>query len=323
MDAWRGAEATLGQMQTRIPAGDQDLLAAQRAWAIHNMPEVVIDGHLGQSHGGRDGVIDSEIDEYVYSSPIDYNYRVYLHLNQAEGDPVQGTTFRHAAGVGLEYTSTDWLATGELLDIDNSGPHPQGSLYWTPDDHWKIGGAYAVRTLDLPIAALVVGDSANRLALDATYRVSESRSFGVEAVGENFTDSNQRREFDGFWTERWITGPVYKLDTRVDVDTSSNSLDNTNYFNPRRDLSGIVTFENMWQQYRHYDNALSHEFDFGIGEYWERNYGDGVVALARYQLVYEVNDRLTLKAGVGRSIRPFDGQRERLDQILFNLDGRF
>jgi biofilm PGA synthesis protein PgaA len=323
MADWRGADATLARMRAVLPANDSELARADRNWDTHQMPEVTVDGRLGQSHGGRSGVIDSEIDEYVYSSPIDWDYRLYVHLNQAEGDPEQGHTYRHAVGAGLEYHTTDWLATAEMIEIDDSSPHPEFSLAWTPDDHWKIGGSYGIHTLDLPIAALVVGVHADKLAFDVDYRVSESRDFGAQVSGENFSDDNQRRELDGFWRERWITGPSYKFDTRLDLGTSENTLNNTNYFNPRRDYSAVVTAENQWLQYRRYDTSLSHEVDFGVGPYWERNYGDGLIAVVRYQLVYEVNDRLTLKAGVSRGLHPYDGVSERLDEVLFSLDGRF
>ncbi len=320
---WRGANATLSQMHASLPSDDAELARADRNWETHQMPEVTVDGRLGQSHGGRSGVIDSEIDEYLYSSPIDWDYRAYVHLNQAEGDPIQGDTYRHAVGAGLEYHTQDWLATAEAIEIDNSSPHPEFSLYSTPDDHWKFGGSYGSHTLDLPIAALVVGVHANKLEFDANYRVSESRDFGAEVSGENFSDSNDRRELDGFWRERWITGPIYKFDTRVDLGTSANTLNDTNYFNPRRDYSGVVTAQNQWLQYRRYDTSLTHELDFGVGPYWERNYGDGLIAVVRYQLVYEVNDRLTLKAGISRGLHPYDGVSERLDEVLFSLDGRF
>jgi biofilm PGA synthesis protein PgaA len=321
---WRGAYQTLTWMGTLLPPDDAQLLHAERDWDTHEMAEVIIDGQLGRSYGGGPaGVVDSEIGEYVYSSPIDWDYRAYLHLDQTEGQPVQGTTFRHAVGAGLEYHTTDWLATGELLEIDGSGPFPQFSVEATPDDYWKFGASYAVRTLDIPIAAVVVGVHADRLGLNLDYRVSESRDFGAEAVHEQFSDSNSRSELSGYWRERWITGPVYKLDTRVDVGTSENTLDDTNYFNPKRDLSATLTFENQWLQFRHYTTSLTHEVDVGFGDYYQQGYGQGSIALLRYQLVYEVNDRLTVRVGLGTTIRPFDGQREHLDVLSFYLDGRF
>jgi hypothetical protein len=43
----------------------------------------------------------------------------------------------------------------------------------------------------------------------------------------------------------------------------------------------------------------------------------------RYQLAYDVNDRVSLKAGVSRTWRPYDGERERLDALTLNFLGRF
>jgi biofilm PGA synthesis protein PgaA len=314
MGDWRGAYATLTLMHARLPPDNAALLQAQRDWDTHQMNEIIIDGHLGWSFGGRAGVIDSEIDEYLYSTPIEWDWRAYVHLNQTLGDPVEGRTFLQAAGVGLEYHTRDWLGTLEVLEIDGGGPYPQFSLEATPDDHLSLGAAYAVRTLDTPIAAVVTGVHADRLALNLDYRVSEARDFGAEAAHEQFSDGNSRLDLAGYWRERWITGPIYKLDTRLDLDTSQNTLGATNYFNPRRDFAATLTFENQWLQFRHYDRSLSHELDVGFGDYIQQGYG---------QIVYEVNDRLTLKAGVGTTVRPFDGQRERLDVLTFHLTGRF
>jgi biofilm PGA synthesis protein PgaA len=323
MANWLAAQDSLTRMQAALPADDPGPTRADRDWDLHQMPEVGVDGHLGRSYGGPAGVVDSEIGEYVYSSPIDWNYRVYAHLDQTEGEPPQGVAFRHAVGAGLEYHSSDWLATGELLEIDHSGPYPQASVEATPSDYWKIGGSYAARTLDIPIAAVVVGVHADRLALSTGYRASESRDFGTQVIREQFSDGNLRVEWAGYWRERWITGPIYKLDSRLDLDTSRNTLGDTNYFNPQRDFSVAVTFQNQWLQFRHGNTSISHEIDVGLGNYTQQRYGTGAVQLLQYLLVYQATDRLTLKAGGGTTIRPFDGQREHLDALVFNVDGRF
>ncbi len=317
------ARAALDRLAAIEPADDAALQRAERDWQTQTGAFFNIEGQIGRSYGGRPGVIDSTIDEYGYSPVFGSAYRLYLHLNQGEGTPVQGDTYRHAAGLGLEYHTGEWRASAELLDIDGSGLAPQLSLEATPDDHWRIGGSYALRTLDVPIAAVVVGIHADRAALDLDYRASEAREVGVLIDHEQFSDSNSRYEALLFWRERFVTGPVYKLDTRWELDTSSNTLADTNYFNPKRDFTGTVTLQNQWLQYRRYDRALSHEIDLGVGEYSQQGESAGLVASLRYQLIFDVNDRLSLKGGLGQTIRPYDGARERLDVFNFNILGRF
>lgn len=320
---WEGARGVLGDMGGGLPADDPTLLRAQRDWDTHAMSEFSVEASLGHSYGGRAGVIDSSVEEYGYSPPIDGDFRVFVHLNQAEGTPAQGDTFRHAVGAGVEYHTEDWLATGELLEIDHSGPAPQFSLTATPDDFWRYGVSYAYRSLDVPIAALVVGVHADRAALNVGYRWSESREIGGTVDHEDFSDGNSRSEALWFWRERWVTGPTYKLDTRLDLDGSGNTRTNTNYFNPRRDFTDTVTLQNQWLHYRRYDCDLGSELDLGIGSYWQEDHGSGLVGVVRYQLTYDITDRFTLKAGAGRTWRPYDGQRERLDTLTFNFLGRF
>lgn len=317
------AREALDRLGSAEPADDAALLRAQRDWQTQTSPFVGIEGQIGRSYGGRPGVIDSWMDEYGYSPVLESAYRLFVHLNQSEGTPVQGDTYRHAAGAGLEYHTQDWLATAELLDIDGTGPYPQLGVEATPNDHWRFGGSYALRTLDIPIAAVVVGVHADRSALNLEYRSSEELDVGAQADHEQFSDGNSRYEALWFWRERWITGPIYKLDTRLDLDTSSNTLADTNYFNPKRDFTGTVTLQNQWLQYRRYDRALTHEVDLAVGAYQQQGDGTGLVASFRYQLVYDVNDRMSLRAGFGRTIRPYDGERERLDVFNFNFLGRF
>ena len=317
-----GAYQTLSQMRSALPVDDSALLRAERDWDVRQMPEVDIDGHLERSYGGPAGVVDSEISEYVYSSPIEHDWRAYAHLDQTVGQPAQGATSRDAGGAGVEFHSTGWLASGELLAIVHQGAYLQTHLTATPDDYWKLGTSYDIRTLDVPLAAVVVGVHADRLALNANYRTGESRDYGVEAVRQQFSDSNLRMGLSTYWHERWISGPVYKLDSRVDLDTSANTVRNANYFNPRQDYSGSIVLQNHWLQFRRGGSSLSHELDLGVGAYAQRYYATGPVELLQYLLDYDVNDRLTLKVGAGTTFRAYDGQRERIDVLQLNLVGR-
>jgi len=323
MADWRSAQATLQLMAAQRTDEDPTLLRSQRDWQIHDSAEFSIDAQLGRSYGRRAGLIDSTVEEYAWTPPLGADFRAYAHFNQAEGDPIQGDTWRHAAGAGVEYHTMNWLATIELLEIDRTSPAAQTSIEVTPDDHWRFGGSYSARTLDIPIAAVVVGVHADRDALDLGYRVSESREFGLNAKREEFSDGNSRHDESAFWRERWVTGPVYRLDTRLDLDTSSNTLPNTNYFNPLRDESATLTLQNQWQQFRHYSAALSQELDLTLGDYRQQGYGSGLVAAFRYSLNYDINDRVVVRAGFGRGVRPYDGSRERLDVLTLYALGRF
>ncbi len=323
MADWRAAQATLQALAAQRTDEDPTLLRSERDWQVHEGAEFSVDAQLGRSDGRRVGLVDSTVEEYAYTPPLDADFRAYAHFSQAEGDPIQGDTWRHAAGAGVEYHTVDWLAGVELLEIDHASPAPQVSLEVTPDDHWRFGGSYSARTLDLPIAAVVVGVHADRDALDLGYRASESRELGLNLKHEGFSDGNSRNDGSAFWRERWVSGPVYRLDTRLDVGTSSNTLVDTNYFNPLRDAAATLTLQNRWQQFSHYTSALSHELDLTLGDYQQRGYGSGRVAAFRYTLNYDLNDRVVVRAGFGRGVRPYDGSRERLDVLTLYALGRF
>jgi len=139
------------------------------------------------------------------------------------------------------------------------------------------------------------GIAASRLGLGVGYRWHESCAIGMTASTMDFEDGNRRDTWTAAWTRRMVTGPIYKLDARLDLYASSNSLPAVlaNYFNPSRDRSLSLTLENEWLNFRRYEQA------------------------------YAPHDRLSLLAGVSKTWRPFDGARVSLDNVYLTADWRF
>jgi biofilm PGA synthesis protein PgaA len=193
------------------------------------------------------------------------------------------------------------------------------------DDHWSIQAEAETNSLSTPLRAYADGIAASRAGLGVTYRWHESCIASISTSSMGFDDGNRRNASTAAWTGRIVTGPIYKLDVRLDLYASSNSLPAAlaNYFNPGKDRSQTLTLDNEWLHFRRYERSLSHRLLLTVGSYWQDGFGAGDVRAVRYEQAYAPHDRLSLRAGVSRTWRPFDGARVSLDNIYFTADWRF
>jgi hypothetical protein len=264
------------------------------------------------------------MDAKLYSSPFDYNYRVFGHLFSAQAKFDTGTGRRERAGVGLEYRSPLVTATGELSQgIADSKTAGTVTLALTPSDYWSFVGGYETSSNQTPLQATLAGIDAKRASVGAIWRANESRSAAIGFENMDFSDGNQRNATSARWTERVIAGPVYKLEITGGLYTSNNSQDNRPYFNPSRDFSPTLEFANEWLQWRRYTRAFRHRLVATVGDYQQQSFGTSPLYNLRYEQEWDADDRLTVRYGVGHSQQPYDGVQTSRNYGYFYLDWWF
>jgi biofilm PGA synthesis protein PgaA len=324
MRDYRNARQALAAAQA-VAAEDGRVVRAARLSQVQDMRELVVDGNAGRSAGGGPaGQQDYALDARLYSSPLDYNYRAFVHLFTAAAKFDTGTGRRDREGAGLEYRSPLITATGELAHGGSDGKTAgAATLAFTPDDYWTFRGEYDTSDNQTPLQASLAGIDSRRLAGEAVWRASESRSAALALAQMNFTDGNRRDSTQARWTERVITGPVYKLEVTAALYASRNSLAGTPYFNPSRDFSPTLEFANEWIQWRRYTRAFRHRVVVAVGSYWQQGFGTGSVAGARYEQEWDADDRLSLRYGIGRSLHPYDGVQSARNYGYLSLNWRF
>lgn len=324
---YRQAERDLNTVEAALP-DEKATQRARRDWETHNLRELRLEATFGNSTGSTNsplGTRDRSIDAWLYSSPIDYQWRLFGHTHYSTADFPDAAPVRTAAGGGLEYRSRQWQASGETYALRGDGAALAASASYLPDDHWRFDGGYSNKALDTPLRAYQAGVDANRANLGATYRWHESRSASLGWEQRDFSDDNRRQSWSAAWTERLVTGPRYKLDLRGDYYTSSNTKDAAavSYFNPSRDCSLSLTLGNEWVQFHRYDRSLKHRLEVGVGNYWQENYGTGSLNLVRYEMIYSPDDRTELRAGISYSRRPYDGEQTTLQALTLTANWRF
>lgn len=324
---------------------DKGVQQQKRLWDIHNERELRVFTNGGFSTGSAQGSQSVSLDSYLFSQPLDYNYRVYTHFRWQTGvfsgylddtKSIRGYSRRY--GMGLEYAITNLLAMGEV-HYDNFQQNTlgfRGSVNYQFNDYWSAGIVFDSRSDEIGLRALTNGAGVSRgvtgKSVDATisYQAHESRRFDLSHQFIDYSDGNKRIAFSGTYFERWISGPIYKFSTYINTGLSINTSMVGNYYHPKNDYNLSVTFDNDFLTYRFYDLSFHQRAAFTIGNYWQKEKDDGenthhsdLIGNIQYEHRWKARDRYELVYGGVRGYQVYDGDREEAWQFYLNLNVRF
>ncbi|RLA23479.1 MAG: poly-beta-1,6 N-acetyl-D-glucosamine export porin PgaA [Gammaproteobacteria bacterium] len=324
LNEYRESEQSIDQLFARYPE-DKGVAKQKKLWGIHNMREFRTDVSFARSSGGTFGSEGFNMDSYLFSAPLDYNYRAYLHHRFNETEFEEGDGLLNHAGIGLEYSAPDLLLTGELhhnrYENNRVGASVLGQYQF--DDHLSSFLSLESLSRDTPLRALNQGIYAKSVSLGGQYRWHESRSAGLNLAYLDFSDGNKRESFSGFWSERWYNRYDYKLSTRIDLFSSKNSKKNTIYFNPERDFSSSIAFENDFLTWREYENSFYQRFIVSTGFYNQKNFSSGGTWALQYEHRWKARNRFELLYGTSYAKNLYDGDYEYEWNYYLTLDWRF
>ena len=322
---WRPAESEALALEQEYPE-DRQVQRVARLWRIHEKPQLRVEAGTGNSSGsaGPLGSREHQVESWLYSPPVRYDWRAFLHQYDAQATFDDGRGHWRRIGAGVEYQLRNWLATAEVSTgyggDDDVGFSVAGE-YWM-NDYWTFEAEVETSTVDVPLQGRQTGIDGQSLRLGATYRVSESRSFGLGAQTMHYSDGNDRNMLSARAFQRLYSGPVYKLDGILGASTSTNSLDNANYFNPTSDLSFDLTLIGEQRLWRRYDRSFLHRAYLMLGTYQQESFGSGPTGGIRYEHEWNLDDRFTLLYGLQRTFHPYDGVREYMTWYNVMLDWR-
>jgi biofilm PGA synthesis protein PgaA len=323
---WRPAEGEALALEEEYPE-DKQVQRVARLWRIHEMRELRVEAGTGSSSGsgGPLGSREHQIESWLFSAPIKYDWRAFLHQYDAKAAFPNGDGHRRRIGAGAEYRVRDWRASAEVSagydDDTDVGLSVEGD--WWMDDRWNFEAAAETSTNDIPLQGRPSGVRGKSLRAGATYRVSESRRFAAGVQTIDFNDGNRRDILNASAFQRLITGPVFKLDGVLGLYTSKNSLENAAYFNPGRDSGLDLTLIGEQRLWRRYDRSFVHRLYLTAGTYRQRDFGSGEVSGLRYEHEWSLDDRLTVLYGAQRTLHPYDGQREYMNYYNLAVNWKF
>lgn len=326
LQEWRQAEALSADTLARTPENLTSRRLA-REWEVHNKAELRLSGYRGlASDSPVTGNGDFGIDAVLYSSPIDYNWRVFGGGGYAAGDFEEGRGNYRWLRTGVEWRGRDLTVEGEVSTHDYGHgvkPGVRLSAAYDLDDHWQIGGSGEIMSRETPLRALTNDISSNRLTGFVRWRANERREWTLAVAPSRFSDGNRRWELGVNGRERVYTAPHLKADLELDLSSQHNTRDDAPYFNPKADFMAVPGVRLTHTLYRRYETAWEQIGTLGAGTYSQQGYGTGGVLALGYGQRYRANDVLDMGAMVTGISRPYDGVRERELRIVFDLAYRF
>ncbi len=321
--AWADARAQLREALDRRP-DDSRVVRAQDLWDVHRMREFVLSTGFGRSSDATPtGTDDWRLDARVYTQPLAERWRVFAQSSIAHAEFAGDAARWHREGLGAEYRARDLRLTAALTGGSSGRTGIEASGMRQFGDHWSVEVLGSSVSSNLPMQAWRAGVRANEAAATVRYAVNESRSFAAGASRLGFSDDNDRTAGWLSWFERWTSTPLWRFETTAWLGASRNSLDGAPYFNPASDATATVEAAVEWLTWRRYERNFRQRLSATVGTYAQEDFGSGAVLGLSYEHIWEIDRRLYLRYGVGRLLRPYDGERSGRSFATLALDGRF
>ena len=321
---WDQARAELVRARS-LDAENPRVRQADRTFDLHDRRELYVDAGYGVGQNSNPyGSSDWVVDAWLYSSPLAERWRAFIHNYSASADFNGAWTNWVRTGVGAEWRSGNWRVTGETNGGGAEKVGVLGTLRWQPDDYWKLYASAESLTNNIPLQAVRAGVTASRISAGVDWQAHESRKLALVASSADFSDGNLRQNVMATWFERWLSTPRWNFETTLGADTSRNSLGYAApYFNPPEDRSQWFTaaVENL--AWRDYDYSFRQRLALTVGNYWQSGFGNGDTEAIEYHHRWELGRAMSLRYGIGRSLRPYDGEREARNFATLTLLWRF
>ena len=297
-------------------------------WGIHNKRELHVEVNGTTTSGAQQfGNYAFGIDSHLYSSPIDYNFRAFLHNKWTKAKFIEGLGIANHEGVGVEYRRPNFMLTTEIHNTNyasstNKIGFSMGGNY-DFNDQWSVNSSFESVSTATPLRALKNNVYAQSIDIGAKYRQHESRELSVSGSYLNFSDGNQRHMASGSYMERWYSGSVYKFATDMSLFYTQNSKQDVIYFSPKQNLVSAVTFNNDWLTYRNYDTSWNQNLAFIVGQSWQESFGSNFIYSAQYQHRWQTSNRFELVYGSSYGRRYYDGDKALIWHHSLLLNWRF
>ncbi len=296
----------------------------QREWAASQRPFLSMSTEWGRSPGGGGsrGNRDALTDIKLYSAPMRGRWRVFAHSVHARAVFDDAKLTRQRLGLGGQYLSTDWDASAEIHQKPFSLDEMGLSLHtaWTPNDSWRLGFDIDTQSNQIPLQASSDGIHASAFELNVNYSKNESLKINSHVTKLSFSDTNRRSEVALDWHQRWVSWPIYKLDTQLSLAAQKNTLAQAVYFNPRSQGSVELSASNQWLLWQRNERSLKHRLIWTAGRYRQQGFQTQMGSGFRYEHEWDFGLLRVLKYGASHTRKPFDGKPEKSTGLFLEMN---
>jgi poly-beta-1,6 N-acetyl-D-glucosamine export porin PgaA len=294
----------------------------QRDFAAYQSPQLIVEAQADKNNAV---LADNDwgVDTQLYSQPIANYWRVFAHQFSGRADTGDGTSVsRVRNGVGGDFRYYGWDAAAEVNH--STGPAGYtgvaGTVAFQPNDHWKFSTGIDTNDNSLPWKAYQAGVTGRTATAEARYQFDDYRYFDLSYGISRYSDTNLHQQWNGTWYERLFNTPKYEVAMWIDLDTDGNTLANTAYFNPHRDITGQLTTMFQWTPWRSVDKSFSQRAYVTAGGYRQTHIGNSLLWEVRLEQAWQLGAHASLAYGIGLASQRFDTTRETAKIIYLNLN---
>lgn len=287
-------------------------------YRYEQLPYFTTDASGGRGNGTLSDY-DWQIDNQLYSSPINRNWRLFAHQFTGQGKTEEGTARRIRNGAGVDYRAIEWLGSMEI-NRSNGNASKTGlaaQVSYLPSDHWQFDLGYDNSSNELAWKAYDSGISAKQTNAALRYQTDSTASAELAYQNQRLSDGNLSQTWEASTTKLLWTRPRQQLEGTLALSTSSNSLPDAEYFSPERDYSAGVTLLHQWTPWQSARRHLTQRTYLTAGEYQQRHFGSSLFAEMRFEHQWALSAHSEFIYGIGLNSHRYDESRE--NRTLFYL----
>lgn len=323
---FRAAADQLERLNSLTQQSDETVKRLTRTYELWRGHELNMSAGTSQNKErastGQSLVLDTRLD----STPIGSQHRLFAHQYYESSRFDAGTAYYKRLGIGL----TSIIARTAKLEIEIQQEffrHDRTSAVLAGEtllsDFWRVKGRYDSNSIDVPLRARVNDIRGKSITLGGSYRANERARFNIDAQHLAMTDDNDRRSLSATGEYQFIQGPFYKADVGLEISTSTNTPENTVYFNPARDRTAQLMLRNEWLGYRRYARSFSQRLSISAGGYTQDGYDTQTIGSVRYENEWNLSDALNARYGLAYVRRVFDGEPSVGPEATLSVNWRF
>jgi len=301
---------------------DRHVLDLNRQLRLEEMREIKADFAVSYDDEGVTDIRSGLRFTKPVSLYTDVYGSIYFQRSDSSHDELASHFHRVALGVGHVFNSSWKLRQEFSADYDNA--KDIGSLTeidFTPDDHWNFGLLYDSFTTDVPLKARIFNIEADEFRTDVVFRESEWRTYRLSMSRMRFSDDNKRLSWQLGYEQGLYVRNNWKMRMFLDLYRSSNSSEDSPYFNPKSDFSLNLTHMTEHTIYRIYRRSFLQRLFLSIGDYSQREFSNYMTGSVRYEHDIEFSDLHALLYGASVARQVYDG--EAVTSYGFYLTWRF
>ncbi|MFK7978077.1 MAG: poly-beta-1,6 N-acetyl-D-glucosamine export porin PgaA [Halioglobus sp.] len=321
------AEAQIEQL-VADDAGNGQVQLMQSDWALHNSSQLDSRISLGKSDGGAFANNELVSDTYLYSEPLQNNYRAFAHtyIATAELPGDEGNADVLRLGVGGQYRSRALIASAEVSEaLDNDGDVGVTlSGTWLPDDYWSLNAKLQTYSLLVPVRAINQGIDGESVELSLKHQWNEGHYIRGAGSYSQFSDDNERRSLYLSHYHRVYEDEHHTVALMEQAYWSDNSGgSNVPYFNPEEDRSLSATLLYDGVLWRRLEKKFSHSLAIGVGVYDQDGFSNSFIWDIEYSHTWTHSRFLEWTYGLLHRDRSYDGEGEYFNAIFGRVNWRF